>query len=128
MKLQLPIYHLGYFKNLVNVLKMVCKNCCRVMMAENVKIGYLRKMKGVEKNYFSRLALWKKIFKEVSKTKVCPNPNCQYLNPSVQKIPKICAKIEVKSEEMYFFIKLCRKKEMVDGKIRRALEEKDSKD
>lgn len=62
-KLSLPIYHIGYFKHLILVLKMVCKHCYRVLLPETELKNYLYKMKKIENNYISRSALFRKIFK-----------------------------------------------------------------
>lgn len=62
-KLDLPIYHIGYFKHLIQILKMVCKYCYNVLLERSVLDNYLKKMKRIEHNYISRLALFKKISK-----------------------------------------------------------------
>jgi hypothetical protein len=51
-------------------------------------------MKKLEDNYIYRLVLFKKIFKEASKNLKCPH--CDRRNPVVQKLAKICGKIEVR--------------------------------
>lgn len=97
--LNLPIYHIGYFKHLVTILKMVCKECSRVLLSEEEIADYQLKMRKVEKKYMDRQALFKKISKEAAKNKVCPH--CNALNPTVQKIPKIAAKVEARHPTMY---------------------------
>lgn len=62
-KLCLPIYHIGYFKHLLVILKMVCKYCYKVLLDEETTKQYLIKMKRVENNYIARSALFKTIFK-----------------------------------------------------------------
>jgi DNA-directed RNA polymerase III subunit RPC1 len=93
-KLSLPIYHIGYFKHLIVVLKMVCKYCFKVLLEESELKAYTQKMKKIEHNYIARSALFKKIFKEASKNLKCPH--CQRVNPVIQKIAKVSGKIEVK--------------------------------
>ena len=90
-KLSLPIYHIGYFKHLITVLKMVCKYCFKVLLSDEDIKEYLYKLKKIESNYISRQALFKKIFKEASKNFKCPH--CKQVNPTVQKLPKISGKI-----------------------------------
>ena len=91
MHVDLPIFHIGYFKHLVIILKMVCKSCSRVLISDDLIERYLAKMKKLEGKYMERQAFFKKISKEIMKTKVCPH--CGYLNPVVQKIPKVAGKI-----------------------------------
>jgi hypothetical protein len=62
---------------------------------------YLLKMKKIKYNYMERQLFFKKISKEIIKNKVCPHCHC--VVPTVQKIPKISAKIEVRSSSMYLF-------------------------
>jgi len=90
-KINLPIYHIGYFKHLVVILKMVCKYCSNVLLEPSKIEEYRNKMVRLEKNYIARLTMFKKIFKEASKNKMCPH--CQKFNPVVQKVPKVAAKI-----------------------------------
>jgi DNA-directed RNA polymerase III subunit RPC1 len=94
VKLDLPIYHIGFFKHLIVVLKMVCKYCYQVLLSRKDIEANLAKMRRLEHNYIQRLALFKKIFKEASKNLKCPH--CDRRNPVIQKLAKICGKIEVR--------------------------------
>jgi DNA-directed RNA polymerase III subunit RPC1 len=97
--IELPIYHIGYFKHLILILKMVCKSCSRILLPENTLTKYISKMKKIQHQYMDRLAFFKKVFKEASKNKICAH--CGSLNPTIQKIPKVAGKIEVKCPTMY---------------------------
>ena len=37
--LELPVYHVGYFKAIINVLQTICKSCGAVMLKEEEKIS-----------------------------------------------------------------------------------------
>lgn len=63
LHIDLPIYHIGYFKHLIIILKMVCKQCSRVLLPEPDMEKYLLKMKRLEKRYTERQALFKKYSK-----------------------------------------------------------------
>lgn len=93
-RLSVPIYHIGYFKHLLLILKMVCKYCYHVLLPREELEGGLVRMRRVEHNYIARVALFRKIFKEASKNLKCPH--CERRNPVVQKLPKVCGKIEVR--------------------------------
>lgn len=47
-----------------------------------------------------RQSFFKKISKETMKCRICPHCHC--VTPTVQKIPKVSGKIEVKSSSMYY--------------------------
>lgn len=34
IQLDLPVYHVGYFKHIVNVLQCICKECSRILLSE----------------------------------------------------------------------------------------------
>ena len=40
VKLTLPVYHVGYFKHVVNILQTVCKCCSRVLLTKEDKFKY----------------------------------------------------------------------------------------
>lgn len=94
LKLGLPIYHIGFFKHLIQILKMVCKHCYNVLLPAKEIEAALGRLRRNEHNYITRLALFKKSFKEASKNLNCPH--CGRKNPVVQKLAKICGKIEVR--------------------------------
>ena len=95
----MPIYHIGYFKHLIVILKMVCKHCYNVLLDPQTMASYTHKMAKIEHNYISRAVLFKKIFQEASKNLKCPH--CDRRNPTVQKLAKISGKIEIRSGIMY---------------------------
>lgn len=78
---------------------MICKSCYQVLLPRQEIDSYLSKMRKLEHNYIHRQALFKKIFKEASKNLKCPH--CDIKNPVVQKLAKICGKIEVRHSVMY---------------------------
>lgn len=81
---------------------MVCKYCYNVLLPQSEIDNYLRKMKKLEHSYITRLAFFKKIFKEASTNLKCPH--CDKRNPVVQKLAKISGKIEVRHSVLYFIV------------------------
>jgi DNA-directed RNA polymerase III subunit RPC1 len=63
MRLCLPVFHIGFFKHMLNVLKCVCKRCGKVMMPEADKASALAKLKAVKLNYTARALHMKKLLK-----------------------------------------------------------------
>jgi DNA-directed RNA polymerase beta' subunit len=45
IRLELPVFHVGYFKNIVAILQCVCKTCARVMVPEDERRQYLRRFR-----------------------------------------------------------------------------------
>lgn len=91
MNLCLPVYHIGFFKHLINVLKCICKNCGHVMLPHEEKLSLLKKCKAIRFNYLMRANQMKKTIKECNKLKYCSD--CGHANPFVRKVPKIAGKI-----------------------------------
>ncbi|KAN0004310.1 hypothetical protein ACTFIZ_010482 [Dictyostelium cf. discoideum] len=71
IKLQLPVFHIGYLKNIMNILQMICKSCSTILLNEEKKQYYLRKMRNKKMDNLQRKSLLKKIFLECRKTKEC---------------------------------------------------------
>lgn len=42
LKLELPVFHIGYFKSTVQILQCICKGCSRVLLPEDERRAYLR--------------------------------------------------------------------------------------
>lgn len=42
IKLELPVFHIGYFKNTVQLLQCICKSCSRVLLKESDRQQWLR--------------------------------------------------------------------------------------
>ncbi len=38
--LELPVFHVGYFRSIIQVLQCICKSCSRVMMTPKVAKSY----------------------------------------------------------------------------------------
>lgn len=98
LRLNLPIVHIGFFKALLNILKCVCKTCGNVLLAEEQKNDMLKKMLKLSDNPTARAVHSKKLVKECGKNKKCSE--CQAVNPSAQKVPRMAGKIEYKYTNM----------------------------
>jgi len=42
IKLELPVFHIGYFKNTIQLLQCICKSCSRVLLPEAQRQIWLR--------------------------------------------------------------------------------------
>ncbi|EGC39460.1 RNA polymerase III, largest subunit [Dictyostelium purpureum] len=83
IKLQLPVFHIGYLKNIMNILQMICKNCSSILLDEEKKSTYLRKMRNKKLDNLQRKSLLKKIFLDCRKTKECFK--CKSTNGMIRK-------------------------------------------
>lgn len=80
----LPAFHIGYFKKIVEVLGVICKDCSRVLLDENTRRKYLRSIRRPDLDSLRKDVLVRKIADEAKKTKVCPY--CSAINGSVKKV------------------------------------------
>lgn len=42
IRLELPVFHIGYFKNTVQILQAICKGCSHVLLNEEERRSFLR--------------------------------------------------------------------------------------
>ena len=42
IKLELPVFHIGFFKAILDILQCICKSCSRVLLGEDDRRKYLR--------------------------------------------------------------------------------------
>ncbi|XP_017880116.1 DNA-directed RNA polymerase III subunit RPC1 isoform X1 [Ceratina calcarata] len=82
--LELPVFHVGYFRSVIGILQTVCKNCSHVMLSEADKDYYLIRVLNPNLGYLARKALRKQILEKAKKTTVCQN--CGDLNGIVKKV------------------------------------------
>eukprot|EP00232_Nephroselmis_pyriformis_P008411 CAMPEP_0182876754 /NCGR_PEP_ID=MMETSP0034_2-20130328/14327_1 /TAXON_ID=156128 /ORGANISM="Nephroselmis pyriformis, Strain CCMP717" /LENGTH=1384 /DNA_ID=CAMNT_0025009559 /DNA_START=143 /DNA_END=4294 /DNA_ORIENTATION=- len=72
IKLELPVFHIGYFKNVVSILQCICKTCARVLLPEEERRGYLRRFRNPRMEILQRRALYKKLADRCKRNKRCP--------------------------------------------------------
>ncbi len=65
--LELPVYHVGYFKSIVTILQSICKSCSSVMLSAKDRDLFRRQLRTTH-SYLAKQALRKKI---VTKAKKC---------------------------------------------------------
>ncbi|WOL00292.1 DNA-directed RNA polymerase III subunit 1 [Canna indica] len=71
LKLTLPVFNVGFFNSILNILKCICKACGRILLAENDRKMYLKKMRNPKADISMKNALMKKI-RDRCKISVCP--------------------------------------------------------
>ncbi|XP_045213702.1 DNA-directed RNA polymerase III subunit RPC1-like isoform X1 [Mercenaria mercenaria] len=80
--LELPCFHIGYFRTTITVLQMVCKACSRVLLPTDVRKTFLESFKR-PMTYLQRKSAKKKVWERCKKVSVCPY--CAATNGMVKK-------------------------------------------
>lgn len=93
--LPLPVFHIGYFRCVINILQSICKNptCARVLLVEEKAAGFRAKLRNPALSYLVRKSLKKKILETTKKVSVCPH--CGEINGVVKK----CGLLKISHEK-----------------------------
>lgn len=83
IRLALPVFHVGYFKLIINILKTICKCCSRILLSEEDKKAFLKELHKPSVDNLRRMTILKKIIKQAEKQRRCLH--CGALNGSVKK-------------------------------------------
>uniref|UniRef100_N1QQI8 DNA-directed RNA polymerase subunit n=1 Tax=Aegilops tauschii TaxID=37682 RepID=N1QQI8_AEGTA len=60
LKLALPVFNIGFFNNILDVVKCICKGCSRVLLVEKDRREFLKKMRQPRAEPLVKFALMKK--------------------------------------------------------------------
>ena len=85
IKLELPIFHIGYLKPTLSVLQSICKSCSRVLLPLSERQKSLRHLSHpmVLVDSGRRAAAFKRMLEACKKVKVCPY--CEATNGAVRR-------------------------------------------
>uniref|UniRef100_A0A6Q2XTY3 DNA-directed RNA polymerase subunit n=1 Tax=Esox lucius TaxID=8010 RepID=A0A6Q2XTY3_ESOLU len=83
LDLELPCFHVGYFKAIIGILQMICKNCSHIMLTREEKLQFMDVLKRPGLAYLQKRGLKKKISDKCRKRTMCLN--CATLNGPVKK-------------------------------------------
>ncbi|KAI1236429.1 hypothetical protein IHE44_0001722 [Lamprotornis superbus] len=81
--LELPCFHVGYFKAVIGILQMICKTCCRIMLSVEERKQFLDYLKRPGLTYLQKRGLKKKVSEKCRKKNTCPY--CGAFNGTVKK-------------------------------------------
>ncbi len=84
IRLNLPIFHIGFFKKIIEILRLICKNCSRILLPEEEKYSIRIKANKYKKNSSRMKSLLGEISKLCSKVKICPY--CGSINGKVKHV------------------------------------------
>lgn len=85
IKLELPVFHIGYFRSTLQILQCVCKCCARVLLSDNERRVAARKFRNSSMERVRRENLFRKVLDRCKRVRVCPH--CGETNGPVKKAP-----------------------------------------
>ena len=71
INLELPVYHVGYFRAIIQILQTICKSCAAIMLSDKDKMTFREKLKNPKLPYLTKQALRKKIDTKAKKYTQC---------------------------------------------------------
>ncbi|GAX79763.1 hypothetical protein CEUSTIGMA_g7204.t1 [Chlamydomonas eustigma] len=83
IRLELPVFHIGYFRNTIQILQCICKECSRVLLPDEERKQWLRRFRNPRVERVQREGLFKKVNERCKRQKVCPY--CGSYNGTVKK-------------------------------------------
>ncbi|KAM9325606.1 DNA-directed RNA polymerase III subunit RPC1 [Gastrophryne carolinensis] len=83
LDLELPCFHVGYFKAVINILQMICKTCSHIMLTTEERKQFLDFLRRPGLTYLQKRGLKKKISEKCRKKTTCLN--CGAFNGPVKK-------------------------------------------
>ncbi|KAL8161055.1 hypothetical protein V2J09_012544 [Rumex salicifolius] len=86
LTLALPVFNIGYFGAILEILKCICKSCSRVLLDEKICSEYLKKMRNPKFDSLKKTELKKKLVQKCSgSAKAIKCWRCGYQNGKVKK-------------------------------------------
>ncbi|XP_066925897.1 DNA-directed RNA polymerase III subunit RPC1-like isoform X1 [Clytia hemisphaerica] len=82
--LELPVFHVGYFRLTIHILQQICKTCSRVLISDEEKTTYVNQLKKPGLTSTQRKAIHKKVLDKCKKVSKCIH--CQDKNGTVKKL------------------------------------------
>jgi DNA-directed RNA polymerase beta' subunit len=83
IQLEMPCFHIGYFKHVVHILQCVCKTCSRILLSVREQDVHRQKLcKILDSRAMSEM--FKSLCDRCKRVKVCPH--CQAPNGQVKKL------------------------------------------
>lgn len=81
--LQFPVFHVGYFRSVINILQCICKECGRILLPPDEQKKYVEILKRPNVGYLQKKALRKQVSDKCNKKKNCSF--CKAINGQVKK-------------------------------------------
>lgn len=78
VKLELPVFHVGFLRNILTTLQCICKECCHILLEDSERLIFLQRLRNPRLDSLARKAVGKKIIDRCKKCNQCPH--CQAYN------------------------------------------------
>ncbi|KAJ8919935.1 hypothetical protein NQ315_006464 [Exocentrus adspersus] len=82
--LELPVFHVGYFRSIISILQTICKKCSRVLLDEEEKHLFRIRLSNPNLSYMTKKSIRKKIIDKCKRLTKCPY--CKEVNGFVKKM------------------------------------------
>ena len=87
VQLALPVFHVGYFKKTMTVLQCICKTCSRVLLPEEERRMFSKRLRNSGLDSVQRAAILKSVYTACRKVATCPF--CGSTNGILKRIPPL---------------------------------------
>ncbi|CAI5461136.1 unnamed protein product [Closterium sp. Yama58-4] len=71
IRLELPVYHMGYFKVILLIMQCICKNCARVLLSDEERRQWLKKFRHPRVEVLQKKAMVKRVAERCKRTRMC---------------------------------------------------------
>lgn len=85
IKLELPVFHIGFFKAVAEILQNICKTCSRVLLGPVERKSFLKQMRSPATDPLRKVKVRKRITEACKKVTCCPW--CGGANGQVKRVP-----------------------------------------
>lgn len=82
--LELPVFHVGYFRSIICILQTICKKCGFVLLDDADKESFRFRLENPNLSYMTKKIVRKKILDKCKKISKCQN--CKEINGVVKKV------------------------------------------
>ncbi|KIX00695.1 uncharacterized protein Z518_09760 [Rhinocladiella mackenziei CBS 650.93] len=91
VRLVLPVFHVGYFKKVIQILQSICKNCSCILLSEVDRRKFIASLRRSQNDSLKQAIIVRRVADQCRKTKVCFE--CGALNGLVRKAGTYSLKI-----------------------------------
>ncbi|KIW27828.1 hypothetical protein, variant [Cladophialophora immunda] len=83
VRLVLPVYHVGYFRKVIQILQSICKDCSCILLSEADRRKFLSAIRRSQNDTLKQTSIVRRVADQCKKTKVCFE--CGAINGLVRK-------------------------------------------